>query len=84
MHNDDYFTMVKKIRLFEAVRSIEALLAGPVDRSDFIGSAATVNAWYQVSIIRGHLIREIVCVQVEISICVIGYCRAQHRSESFR
>ncbi|KIH58542.1 hypothetical protein ANCDUO_11252 [Ancylostoma duodenale] len=48
MHNDDYLTMLKKIRRFTAVREIESLLAGPVPRDDFYGSAATVNAWYQV------------------------------------
>ncbi|EYC05980.1 hypothetical protein Y032_0079g1286 [Ancylostoma ceylanicum] len=50
MHNDDYLTMVKKMRMFKAVQRIEALLAGPVPRDDFSGSPASVNAWYQPNV----------------------------------
>ncbi|RCN53331.1 peptidase family M13 [Ancylostoma caninum] len=44
MHNDDYLTMLMKIRVFRAVREVETLLAGPVPREGFSGSAATPSA----------------------------------------
>uniref|UniRef100_A0AC35F527 Peptidase M13 C-terminal domain-containing protein n=1 Tax=Panagrolaimus sp. PS1159 TaxID=55785 RepID=A0AC35F527_9BILA len=45
---DDYFSMLKKLQIFNMYQNYKVLVEGTdVDRKDFLGPPGTVNAWYQ-------------------------------------
>ncbi|PIO69593.1 hypothetical protein TELCIR_08573, partial [Teladorsagia circumcincta] len=48
VNKDSYTTMVLKAQAFAAYTMWDALVAGPVNRVDFLGPPGTTNAWYQV------------------------------------
>ncbi|WKY06992.1 hypothetical protein Q1695_006852 [Nippostrongylus brasiliensis] len=47
VNKDDYLTMVRRASMFNSYLSWSSLVAGPVNRQDFLGPPGTTNAWYQ-------------------------------------
>ena len=44
---DDYFSMLKKLTVFNSHQTYLGLTKTEIDRHDFLGPPGTVNAWYQ-------------------------------------
>lgn len=49
---DDYFSMLKKLAVFNQYQNYINLTKSHIDRSNFLGPPGTVNAWYQPEVRR--------------------------------